>query len=91
MAGLETNRPAKWMEGTGPYSDIVISSRIRLARNIHDLPFPHLVMESQFADILERLKPFVTNRTARSPAHRFIMHRLRICRLWTARCWSRSI
>jgi protein arginine kinase len=77
MAGIETNRPAKWMEGTGPYSDIVISSRIRLARNVHDLPFPHLVNDSQFADILERLKPFVTNQTARSSGHRFTMHRLR--------------
>ena len=77
MPAIEINRPAKWMEGTGPYSDIVISSRIRLARNIHDLPFPHLIASSQFGDILARLKPFVGNQIARSPESRFTMHRLR--------------
>jgi protein arginine kinase len=29
----------EWMRGTGPESDIVISSRIRLARNLADFPF----------------------------------------------------
>ncbi|KAB2951445.1 protein arginine kinase [Heliorestis acidaminivorans] len=34
---------SKWMEGTGDEGDIVISSRIRLARNLSTLPFPHLL------------------------------------------------
>ncbi|MEW6662207.1 MAG: protein arginine kinase [Bacillota bacterium] len=38
---------SKWMEGSGPHSDIVISSRIRLARNLADLPFPHMSEEAQ--------------------------------------------
>ncbi len=29
----------EWLGGTGPESDIVISSRVRLARNLADLPF----------------------------------------------------
>ncbi len=29
----------EWLKGTGPESDIVISSRIRLARNLADFPF----------------------------------------------------
>src|SRR5690606_36944532 len=29
----------EWMKGSGPESDIVISSRIRLARNLADFPF----------------------------------------------------
>jgi len=32
-------RSGEWMRGTGPESDIVISSRIRLARNLADFPF----------------------------------------------------
>jgi protein arginine kinase len=32
-------RIGEWMRGTGPESDIVISSRIRLARNLADFPF----------------------------------------------------
>lgn len=34
---------SKWMEGSGPYADIVITSRIRLARNIREVPFPHVL------------------------------------------------
>ncbi len=29
-----------WMEGNGPQSNIILSSRTRLARNINELPFP---------------------------------------------------
>ncbi|QEG43677.1 protein arginine kinase [Roseimaritima ulvae] len=32
-------RCGEWLRGTGPESDIVISSRIRLARNLGDFPF----------------------------------------------------
>lgn len=33
------NKSGAWLQGTGPHSDIVISSRIRLARNIAGYPF----------------------------------------------------
>ena len=32
-------KSGEWLRGTGPESDIVISSRIRLARNLADFPF----------------------------------------------------
>ncbi len=35
------NHTSEWLKGTGPNSDIVISSRIRLARNLEKIPFPH--------------------------------------------------
>ena len=38
---------SKWMEGSGPDADIVISSRVRLARNVQKLPFPPLATDSQ--------------------------------------------
>jgi protein-arginine kinase len=34
-----TNRCGEWLKGSGPDSDIVMSSRIRLARNLADYPF----------------------------------------------------
>jgi protein arginine kinase len=34
-----TQQTGEWMRGDGPESDIVISSRIRLARNLSDFPF----------------------------------------------------
>ena len=33
------HKSGEWLRGTGPESDIVISSRIRLARNLADFPF----------------------------------------------------
>ncbi len=33
------NQSGEWLKGTGPESDVVISSRIRLARNLHRFPF----------------------------------------------------
>ena len=34
-----TRQCGEWLRGSGPESDIVISSRIRLARNLADYPF----------------------------------------------------
>ena len=34
-----TNHAGEWLRGSGPMSDIVISSRIRLARNVAGYPF----------------------------------------------------
>src|SRR5205085_7355278 len=34
-----TNHAGEWLRGNGPMSEIVISSRIRLARNIAGSPF----------------------------------------------------
>ena len=33
------NQSSEWMRGHGPESDIVMSSRIRLARNLAEFPF----------------------------------------------------
>ncbi|MCM8796595.1 MAG: protein arginine kinase [Candidatus Omnitrophica bacterium] len=35
------NHTSEWLKGTGPNADIVISSRIRLARNLDKVAFPH--------------------------------------------------
>ena len=34
-----TTTSGEWLRGIGPQSDIVMSSRIRLARNLADFPF----------------------------------------------------
>src|ERR1700689_790526 len=34
-----TSHAGEWLRGSGPMSDIVISSRIRLARNVSGFPF----------------------------------------------------
>lgn len=47
---------SKWMDGTGPHNDIVISSRVRLARNIKELKFPHRLSEQKAKMVLEKVK-----------------------------------
>jgi len=44
---------SEWLKGTGPNSDIVISSRIRLARNLDKFPFPHWANQKQGEEILQ--------------------------------------
>ncbi len=45
-----------WMDGTGPSSDIVISSRIRLARNIEGLPLPHVLDAERAQAVIEKVE-----------------------------------
>ena len=35
---------ALWLKGEGPENDIVVSTRVRLARNLAGVPFPHKIM-----------------------------------------------
>jgi protein arginine kinase len=43
---------SRWMREEGPQSDIVISTRIRLARNLNDHPFPILMNEQQADQVI---------------------------------------
>jgi protein arginine kinase len=42
-----------WMKESGPDNDIVLSSRVRLARNLSNYPFPIISTEEQDHDILQ--------------------------------------
>ncbi|MEW5758487.1 MAG: protein arginine kinase [Candidatus Omnitrophota bacterium] len=46
---------SEWLKGTGPNSDIVISSRIRLARNLENIPFPQWADKKQAQGVLEEV------------------------------------
>src|SRR5207302_477840 len=46
-----THTSSEWLRGTGPESDIVISSRIRLARNLAAFPFTNRSNAHQKAEI----------------------------------------
>lgn len=46
-----THTSGEWLRGTGPESDIVISSRIRLARNLAAFPFTNRASAHQKGDI----------------------------------------
>jgi protein arginine kinase len=50
----------EWLRGTGPESDIVISSRIRLARNLADFPFISRANAADRGEIERLLRTKVT-------------------------------
>lgn len=50
----------EWLEKTGPESDIVISSRIRMARNIEGIPFPHYLNEDLANEVIHKVYEGVT-------------------------------
>jgi protein arginine kinase len=49
-------RPTEWLRGTGAINDVVISSRIRLARNLVGMPFLTRCGEEQLHEVEHRLK-----------------------------------
>ena len=58
-------RCGEWLRGSGPESDIVISSRIRLARNLADFPFVRqcddtdlTAIQQAFCDTVKEEKTF---------------------------------
>lgn len=44
----------RWYIDAGPDSDVVLSSRIRLARNFSDLPYPHMSRPEQRREVMDR-------------------------------------
>jgi len=44
---------AQWLKGVGAHSDIVMSSRIRLARNLTTKPFPSKANKKELNDVLD--------------------------------------
>ena len=51
--------PADWMRGSGPHSDIVMTSRVRLARNLRGFSFPGWSQEKQRTEMLQMALPVV--------------------------------
>ena len=52
-----------WMTGTGPQNDIVLSSRIRLARNLEGTPFPHRSDAAALERVMQLLRQSVADLT----------------------------
>ena len=46
----------QWLKGTGPHSDIVMSSRVRLARNLAKKPFPNKAPRKTLDEIIETVQ-----------------------------------
>jgi len=51
-----TQQSCQWLSGTGPMHDVVISSRVRLARNLAGMPFLSRCSDEQRHEIEQRLR-----------------------------------
>lgn len=49
----------EWLRGEGRDSDVVLSSRVRLARNLAGVPFVHRATESDLRHVLDVVRPAV--------------------------------
>jgi len=54
-----TQHTSEWLKGTGPHSNIVMSSRIRLARNLTGVPFPSRASKQVLVEIMEDIEKTV--------------------------------
>ena len=55
-----TRNSGEWLRGTGPESDIVMCSRIRLARNLADFPFSNRASRGEKGEIEANFKNCLT-------------------------------
>ena len=54
-------RSSQWLRGTGAHSDIVISSRVRLARNLKGEIFTSRASKKKKSEIISLLRPVIEN------------------------------
>ncbi|MCK4272596.1 protein arginine kinase [bacterium] len=55
--------PASWLDGSGPMSSVVLSSRVRLARNLKAYSFTNRSQDSELAKILDQFSRVVKEST----------------------------
>ncbi|WP_027415298.1 protein arginine kinase [Aneurinibacillus terranovensis] len=58
-----SNPVSEWMNGGGGDADIVISSRVRLARNLQEHPFPMLATDSQSEQVIQKVQQAMEDET----------------------------
>ena len=46
------SQPSPWLSGQGPHAEMVLSTRIRLARNLSSVPFSHRARDEQLQGVL---------------------------------------
>ena len=52
---------SSWMSAEGPDTDIVLSSRIRLARNVNEIPFPTLYSSNEASTVIRSIEEMTKN------------------------------
>jgi len=53
------HQTSEWLNGQGPDSEIVMSSRVRLARNIEGIPFSHWASKEKQLEVISLVRPAI--------------------------------
>lgn len=61
LKDIINNNLSHWIAGLGPERDIVLSSRIRLARNLQGIPYPNQASKEDKVNIIEKTKGVISN------------------------------
>jgi protein arginine kinase len=56
-------KPTEWLSGNGPASDVVVSSRLRLARNLQGYPFCSKLKDAQKDEIINKIEKSMSEST----------------------------
>ncbi len=68
-----SKRSSYWMRGGGPSSDVIVSSRLRLARNLSDVPFPPEMSREHAQKVLEQAEQVIDSLKSRQDSgYRFV-------------------
>ena len=51
-----------WYNEKGKDYDVVISTRVRYARNIKDLKFPNIMMEKELNEVINKVEKSINNK-----------------------------
>ncbi len=51
----------KWLDGSGPEADIIISSRVRLARNVQGICYPNIAKAEELQEVREKVAQAVAH------------------------------
>lgn len=65
-----------WVLGSGPQSDIILSSRIRLARNIADVPFPSELHAEKAEEVIDSVRKSLSKPESTPEFKDYIMQNL---------------
>ncbi|MCZ6786910.1 MAG: protein arginine kinase [Planctomycetota bacterium] len=66
------NQSGEWLRGAGPDSDIVISSRVRLARNLERFPFLTRASDEQRTEIHESIRDALNRKGLAQNGHCYV-------------------
>ena len=55
LENVQIDQVGEWLNGSGPHAEVVISSRVRLARNLEGYPFVNRANQEQQGEIWDRV------------------------------------